>query len=115
MTHLQTYPFIARDRRTTAHRVLASLVGLATLVYAGLALWAALATYQAGVTATLDEDTSLYGLGYLLAMVAGVAALVCAVGGLAGWRVARRCPDAGTGVLVCALVLGLVPLGLLVG
>ena len=115
MTHLDLFPVIARDARTTTHRVLAAFTGLATLVYGGLAVWAALATYEEIVTAPADADTGLYGLGYLLAGFVGVVALVCAVVGLVGWRVARRHPDAGAGLLAVGVALGLAPLAWYVG
>jgi hypothetical protein len=115
MTHLDLYPVVARDLRTTTHRLLAAFVGLATLVYGGLAVWAAVGTYEEIVTATPDEDTSLYGLGYLFAGFVGVGALLCAVLGLVGWKLARRHPDAGAGVLAAGVALGLVPLAWVVG
>ena len=111
MTHLQTYPFVAHDRRTTLHRALGVLALLATLAYAGLAGALAVSTYAEGAAAAPDQDTSLYGLGYLVAGLAGGAALMCALVGVVGWNVARRSPDLGAVVLLGAVLLGFFPAG----
>ena len=111
MTHLETYPFVARDQRTLLHRVLGALALLATLAYAGLAGALAVSTYAEGASAAPGEDTSLYGLGYLVAGFAGGAALVCALVGVVGWKVARRSPDLGAVVLLGAVLLGFFPVG----
>ena len=95
--------------RTTTHRVLAAVTGLVVLAYAAGAVWAAWATHHDVVTATPDQDTSLYGLGYLIAAVLGGAALLCGVGGAVGWFVARRHPETGTAVLAVSVVLSLTP------
>jgi len=112
MTQLDLHPFVARNLRSTQHRVLAVLAVLATLAYAGVATWLAVTTYAEGLAAGPEDDTSLYGVGYVVAGVCGVVALGCAVGGALGWWLARRYPDLGAAVLATAVALGLAPLAL---
>ena len=95
--------------RTTAHRVLAAVTALELLAYSAGAVWAAWATHHDIATATPDQDTSLYGLGYVIAALLGGAALLCGTGGAVGWFVARRHADAGTAVLTVTAVLTLAP------
>jgi hypothetical protein len=94
---------------TTTPRVLMTLVALAGLAYGALAAWAALGTWRSIAEASPGDDLGLVDVGYVFAGIFGVVALVAAVGGVAGWRVARRDAGAGTAVLVVTLVLLLVP------
>src|SRR5690349_4799529 len=102
-------PTVHPHGTSTAHRALAAVTGLAFLGYAAGAVWATWATHHEIVTATPDQDTSLYGLGYLFAMFLGGAALLCGMGGAVGWFVARRHTDAGTTVLAVAAALSVAP------
>ena len=82
---------------------LAVLFGLA----GGLFAWQ---THHDIATAGARADTSLYGLGYVLAAAMGGLAAAAAIGALAGWLASRRAAGAAQVALVVLAVLMLLPM-----
>ena len=95
------------DGRTTTHRVLGALVGLEVLAWAAVAAW--MVWVSATATAGPGEDTSLYGLGYVVAFALGVVVVVAGATGTTGWLLARRHDVAGTTLLALAVAVASLP------
>lgn len=109
MTHLAAPVHGSKGTRTTGHRAMAVTAVLVVLLDLGLAAWSTLATVEASRAAGPDTDTSLYGLGYVVAAVLAVhAAAVAAIAG-GSWYAAGRSAVAGYVGLSVALAVALLP------
>ena len=116
MTHTQTIQTSTHpDPNRSVGTVLAVVCGGLSLLLAAAGGWVAWSTHLEGLAAGPDADTSLYGLGYLLAMVLGGFAAVAGIGAVTGWAVSRRWAGAGLVVLAVTAALVVLPAVWLVG
>ena len=91
MTHTQTTPTLdhpAPNRSSSA--VLALICGGLSLLLAAAGGYFAWTTHLEGLAAGPDTDTSLYGVGYVIAIILGGLAGMAAIGAVTGWLGSRR-------------------------
>jgi hypothetical protein len=108
-THTAQHPVHPPAGPGTGLRTLAWVCGLLAGPFALGGAFLAWSTHVDGVNAPPDADLSLYGLGYLLAMVSGGVAVMLVLGALAAWLASRR-----PGGTARAVLIGFVGLAILV-
>ncbi len=101
-------PSSGRPEKTT--RALALVGGVCALLLLGLAAYFAIATYFFIANAAPREDIGLAGVGYILAGVAGLLAVLIAFFAATGYGLRRRAPRAALGLASTGAIGALVVL-----